>query len=85
MATAKHKIQKVVFNPGNQYLVDFLGELQKLAKDAFGISAHAVIEQFIYANMPPHLRKSINQAHWENNTYEQTLTNLERELELIGL
>ena len=85
MATAKHKFQKIVFNPANQKLVDFLDELQKLAKDAFGIAAHAIIEQFIYAKMPPHLKKSINQAHLENGTYEQIVTHLERELELNGL
>ena len=85
MPTAKHKFQKLVFNPTNQKLVDFLGELQKLAKDAFGIAAHAIIEQFIYAKMPPHLKKSINQAHLENGTYEQIVTHLERELELNGL
>ena len=85
MATAKHKFQKLVFNPANQRLVDFLDELQKLAKDAFGIAAHAIIEQFIYAKMPPHLKKSINQAHSETGTYEQIVTHLERELELNGL
>ena len=47
MATAKqHKFQKLAFNSANQKLVDFLDELQKLAKDAFGIAAHAIIEQF---------------------------------------
>ena len=85
MATAKHKFQKLVFNPANQKLVDFLDELQKLAKEAFGFAAHAIIEQFIYAKMPPHLKKSINQAHLENGTYEQIVTHLERELELNGL
>ena len=85
MATAKHKFQKLVFNPANQKLVDFLDELQKLAKDAFGIAAHAIIEQFIYAKMPPDLKKSINQAHLENGTYEQIVTHLERELELNSL
>ena len=60
MATAKHKLQKLVFNPANQKLVDFLDELQKLAKEAFGIVAHAIIEQLIYAKMPLHLKKSIN-------------------------
>ena len=85
MATAKHKFQKLVFNPANQKLVDFLDELQTLAKDAFGIAAHAIIEQFIYAKMPPHLKKSINQAHLENGTYEQIVTHLERELELNSL
>ena len=85
MATAKHKVQKLVFNPANQKLVDFLDELQKLAKDAFEIAAHAIIDQFIYAKMPPHLKKSINQAHLENGTYEQIVTHLERELELKSL
>ena len=35
--------------------------------------------------MPPHLKKSINQAHLENGTYEQIVTHLEREIELNGL
>ena len=85
MATAKHKFQKLVFHPANQKLVDFLDKLQKLAKDAFGFAAHAIIEQFIYAKMPPHLKKSINQAHLENGTYEQIVIHLEMELELNGL
>ena len=85
MATAKHKFQRLVFNPANQKLIDFLDELKKLAKDAFGVAAQAIIEQFIYAKMPPHLKKSINQAHLENGTYEQIVSHLERELELIGL
>ena len=29
MATAKHKFQRLVFNPANQKLIDFLDELQK--------------------------------------------------------
>ena len=85
MATAKHKFQRLVFNPANQKLIDFLDELQKLAKDAFGVAAQAIIEQFIYAKMPPHLKKSINQAHLENGTYEQIVSHLKRELELNGL
>ena len=32
MATAKHKFQQLVFNPANQKLIDFLDELQELAK-----------------------------------------------------
>ena len=85
MATAKHKFQQLVFNPANQKLIDFLDELQKLAKDAFGVDAQAIIEQFIYAKMPPHLKKSMNQAHLENGTCEQIVTHLERELELNSL
>ena len=85
MVTAKHNFQWLVFNPANQKLFDFLDELQKLAKNAFGGAAQAIIEQFIYAKMPLHLRKSINQAHLEKGTYEEIVSHLERELELNGL
>ena len=78
MATAKHKFQRLVFNPANQKLIELLDELQKLGKDAFGVAAQAIIEQFIYAKRPPHLRKSINQAKLENGTYEQTVSRLQR-------
>ena len=78
MATVKHKIQRLVFNPANQNLIDFLDELQKIAKDAFGAAAQAIIEQFFYAKMPPHLKKSINRAHLDNGTYEQILSHLEK-------
>ena len=85
MDTAKHKFQRVVFNPAKQKLIDFLDELQELAKNAFGVAAQGIIEQFIYAKMPTHLKKSINQAHSENGTNEQIVSHLERELELNGL
>ena len=84
-ATTKHNFQRLVFNPANQKLIDFLDELQKPAEDAFGVAAQGIIEQFIYAKMPPHLRKSINQAHLENGTYEQIVSQLEMALELNGL
>ena len=85
MVTAKHKFQRLVFNHANQKLIDFLDELQNLAKDAFGVAAQAIIEQFIYAKMSPHLKKSINQAHLENGTYEKIVSHVEWELELNGL
>ena len=84
-ATVKQKFQQLVFNTANQKVIDFLDELQKLAKDAFGVAAQAIIEQFIYAKMPPHLKKSINQAHLENGLYEQIVAHLEGDLELNGL
>ena len=52
MATAKHKSQRLVFNPANHNLIDFLDELQKLRKDAFGVAAQEIIKKFIYAKMP---------------------------------
>ena len=49
MVTAEQKFQKLVLNPANHKLVDFLDELQKLTKQA-------IIEPFIYAKVPPHLK-----------------------------
>ena len=85
MATAKQNFQRLGFNTANQKLVGFPDELQKLAKDAFGVAAQDMMEQFIYAKRPPHLKKSINQAHLENGTNEQIVLHLETELELKGL
>ena len=85
MATAKHKYQHKVFNPAKQKSIDFLDELQKLAKNAFGVAPKAIIEHFIIAKMPPHLKKSKNKAHLENGTYEQIVTHLGRELEVNSL
>ena len=85
MATSKHNFQRLVFNPANQKLIDFLDELQKLAKDAFGVAAQKIIEQFIYAKMPPYLKKSFNQANMENGTFEQIVSRLEKEFKLNGL
>ena len=85
MVTVEHTFQKLVFIPANQKLVKFLEQLQKPANDEFGIAAHAIIDQFIYAKMPQHLEKLMNQAHFENGTYELIATHLEWELELNGL
>ena len=85
MATTKQKFQKLVFNPANQKLVDFPDELQKEAKDTFGIAAHAILEQFTYAKMPPHLKKIDKSGPLGKCTYEQIVTHLDRELELNGL
>ena len=75
----KPKVQRLVFSPASQKLIDFLqNELQKLAKDAFRVAAQAIIDQFINAKMPLHLKNSINQAHLENDNYEQILSHLEK-------
>ena len=75
MATAKHNFQRLVFNPANQKLIDFLDELQKLAKDAFGVATQAIIEQFIYAKMPPHLKKSITRSIKNQVTIKTSVVN----------
>ena len=44
-----------------------------------------MIENLLYAKMPPHLKKSINEAYLKNGTYDQIVKHLEREMELNGL
>ena len=39
MATLKHNFQRIVLNPANQKVIEFLDELQELAKHAFGVAA----------------------------------------------
>ena len=85
IATAEHKFERLVFKPANQNITDFLDELQKLAEDAFGVAAQAIVEQFIYAELHLRLKKSNNQAHSENGKYEQIVSHLERKIELNGL
>ena len=67
-ASAKHRFNKLSFEPENQELPDFLEELQESAEKAFGDNAHQMIENLLYAKMPPHLKKSINQAYLENGS-----------------
>ena len=84
-ASAKHRFNRLFFDPENQKLPDFLEELEESAEKAFGTNAHQMIENLLYAKMPPHLKKSINQAYLENGTYSQIVKHLEREMELNGL
>ena len=84
-ASAKHRFNRLSFDPENQKLPDFLDELQESAEKAFGENTHQMIENLLYAKMPPHLKKSNNQAYLENGTYDQIVKHLEREMERNGL
>ena len=84
-ATAKHKWHKLVFDPNTMKLPDFLEELNQGAEKAFGENAQAMIDSLLYAKLPPKLKRSVNMARLENASYEEIVTQLERELELNGL
>ena len=84
-ASTKHRFHRLVFDPERQKLPDFLEQLQESAEKASGDIASQKIESLLYAKMPPHLKRSINQAYLENGTYEQIVRHLEREMELNGL
>ena len=84
-ASAKHRFNRLAFDPENQKFPDFLEEVQETAEKAFGENTYQMIENRLYAKMPPHLKKSINQAYLENGTYDQIVKHLEREMELSGL
>ena len=72
-----------MFQPENQKLLDFLEDLQESAEKRFGQAAPQIIGSLLYTKKPPHKKKSINQAYFENGTYEeQIVQHLEREVEL---
>ena len=58
---------------------------KKVQKKAFVVNEHQMIENLLYAKMPPHLKKSIIQAYLEIGTYNQNVKHLEREMERNGL
>ena len=84
-SSTKDIFNRLPFDPENQKLPDFLEELQESAEKAFGENAYQMIENLLYAKMPSHLRKSINQVYLENGTYDQIVKHLEREMDLNGL
>ena len=44
-----------------------------------------MIDSFIYAKLPPHLKRSFNLAYLENGRYDQIVAHLEEELEHSGI
>ena len=75
-ATANHKWYKLIFDP-NLTLPNFSEELSECAERAFGDNAHHMIDNLLYAKLPPHLKRSLNLAYPENGTYDQIVAHLE--------
>ena len=84
-ATAKHRWHRLTFDPNTMKLPDFLEELNQGAEMAFGENAKSMIDNLLYAKLPPKLRRSVNMARLENGTYEEIVAHLEKELELNTL
>ena len=67
-----------MFDPENQKHPNFLEVLQRSAEETFGENRHQLIENLLFAEMRPHLKKFMNQAYLENCTYDQIVKYLER-------
>ena len=85
VATARCKWEQLHFEPSTEKFQDFLEEYQKLAQEAYGDDAPKFIETLFYAKMPPHLKRVLNQARLETETYDTMVQHLEKEMELNGL
>ena len=70
-STDSHLTQRI-----KNYRISWKNSLES-AEKAFGDNAHQMIENLLYSKMPPHLKKSINQAYLENGTYDQIVKHLE--------
>ena len=85
IATARCKWEQLYFDPTRQTFQDFLEQYQKLAQEAYGDDALKFIETSFYAKMPAHLKRVLNQARLETESYDLMVQHLEREMELNGL
>ena len=79
------KWHRLTFDPATMKLPDFLEELNQGAEKAFGENAKSMIDNLLYAKLPPKLKRSVNMARLENGTYEEIVAHLERELEFNAL
>ena len=81
--------QQPVANGSNstseQTFRDFLEQYQKLVQEAYGEEAPKFKETSFYAKMPTHLKRVLNQARLETESYYIMVQHLERETELNGL
>ena len=84
-ARARHKWHKLTFDLNRKSFPDFLEGLNECGEKAFGDNAQHMIDNLLYAKLPPHLKRSLNLAYLEKGTYDQIVAHLERELELSGL
>ena len=70
-ANAKHEWHRLVFDPNLMKLPDFIEELNQGAENAFGDNAQ-MIGSFVYAKLPPKLKRSVNMAKLEDGSYVTT-------------
>ena len=85
VARTRWKCEQLHFDPSRQKFQDFLEQYQKLAQEAYGDDTPQFTETSFYAKLPPHLKRVLNQARLEAETYDTMVQHLEREMELNGL
>ena len=84
-ATSKHKWHRLVLDPNTTKLPDFLEALNQGAETAFGDIAQKMIDSLLYAKLPLKLKRSVNMARLENDSFDEIVAHLEKELELTAL
>ena len=84
-ATAKHKWHKLTIDPNTKSLPYFSEELNECAERTFADNAQHKVDSLLYAELPPHLKRSLKLAYLEYGKYVQKVAHLERELKLSGL
>ena len=85
IATTRSKWEQLYFDPSRQTFQDFLEQYQKLAQVVCRDDAPKFIETSFYAKMPTHLKRVLNQAMLETESFDMMVQHLEREMELNGL
>ena len=85
MAKASCEWDALKFDLSTQKLYEFLDVLQKTVKEAFRAETQQFIDKTIYAKMPDHVKKKLNEAYLEDKPYNNIVLHLEREMRLNGL
>ena len=77
-ATAKHNWHRLNFDPNTMKLPKFLEELNQRTKKAVDENAKSILDSWLYANLPPNIKRTVNVARLENGTYEEIVEHLEK-------
>ena len=75
---ARYKWNEAKYDPSNETFSDFLKNLKKTAKQAFGADADHCIRMFLFGKLPVEIQQELTMANKEDSTPEEIKLYLQR-------
>ena len=75
---ARYKWNKTKYDPTTQTFGDFLKDLKKIAKQAYGDEADKCIKMFLFAKLPVEIQQELTMTNKEDSSPEEIKTYLLR-------
>ena len=75
---ARYKWNEAKYDPTTQNFGDFLKDLKKIAKQAYGDEADKCIKMFLFGKLPVEIQQELTMANKEDSSPEETKTYLLR-------